>query len=545
MAQEEARMSEKNVNPGENENLEPEFDKSDGKGDSTLFSTPETAVKKGGSAGLKKQKLFLSVIALLVLLAMPAYYFVIKPMTSADDTPEPPTLMEGEGLTENHSLLMYTPLTRDDVSSIRVENSHGEYGIYYDAEDNMFFYEHNKLAECDNGIVSSLINGAITPLVIERVAEDLSNADLFGLSEGKYQAKYTLSTFGGISHTVYIGDEAPDGKSYYCRYEGRNAVYLVSANRQAVYLKAANDIIVPNLLPSMEVGEYLSVKDFAVIDGEKVKVMITYLNSEESKAEGIESAGGSFKMLKPANYAVDSTTYTHVLEQINGLKGISTLSFDPDGETIKSYGFDSPSYAVMYEYGGIEWSVFISEKNENGRYYVYSPVFKIIGEVSADKLSFLDYKITEWVDKPVFIMNINDIKTITVESDTATRIFDIDGSGKDITVTERITGFMPDVYNFRQFYKTVISVYLQDSAGYTFEEIKELEGYDGLYLTLNIETDSGVVYEYKFYPYTTRRAFYTVNGEGEMYVLRDMVTKVISDAEKVMTNTAVNAEEHS
>ena len=53
------------------------------------------------------------------------------------------------------------------------------------------------------------------------------------------------------------------------------------------------------------------------------------------------------------------------------------------------------------------------------------------------------------------------------------------------------------------------------------------------------------MYEYKFYPYTTRRAFYTVNGEGEMYVLRDMVTKVISDAEKVMTNTAVNAEEHS
>ena len=37
----------------------------------------------------------------------------------------------------------------------------------------------------------------------------------------------------------------------------------------------------------------------------------------------------------------------------------------------------------------------------------------------------------------------------------------------------------------------------------------------------------------------------TVDGKGEFYILRDMATKIITDAEKVMTNEVIDSEAHS
>ena len=160
-------------------------------------------------------------------------------------------------------------------------------------------------------------------------------------------------------------------------------------------------------------------------------------------------------------------------------------------------------------------------------------------------MQWIEWDLIKWVDYPIFMMNINDVKTIIVDSETAKRVFDLEGEGQELIVTERATGFKPDVKNFRQFYKTLLSVDMQDYVGMTEEEIKALDDKKDLYMTLTVETRAGQKTVYKFYPYSTRRAYYTVNGKGEFYVLRDMATKVITDAEKVMTNTEIDSEAHS
>jgi hypothetical protein len=77
------------------------------------------------------------------------------------------------------------------------------------------------------------------------------------------------------------------------------------------------------------------------------------------------------------------------------------------------------------------------------------------------------------------------------------------------------------------------------------DEVNALETDENLYLTLTIETRAGNVTEFKFYPYSTRRAYYTVNGEGEFYVLRDRVTKIITDAAKVVSGELVDPDANS
>ena len=87
--------------------------------------------------------------------------------------------------------------------------------------------------------------------------------------------------------------------------------------------------------------------------------------------------------------------------------------------------------------------------------------------------------------------------------------------------------------NFRQFYKTLLSIKLEGYADSTAT--------DELLLTLRYTTDAGKVWEFKFYPYSTRRCFYTVNGNGEFYVLRDILDKAISDSRRVVEGLTVDS----
>ena len=126
-----------------------------------------------------------------------------------------------------------------------------------------------------------------------------------------------------------------------------------------------------------------------------------------------------------------------------------------------------------------------------------------------------------------------------IESGDFSVEFKLDGEGETILVTDSEGGGpynADDLYNFRQFYKTVLSMQLED---YTENsDIANLE----CYMTLRITTDAGIVTEYKFYPYSTRRSFFTINGEGEFYLLTDQVTKVISDAQKILRREPVNSD---
>ena len=248
-------------------------------------------------------------------------------------------------------------------------------------------------------------------------------------------------------------------------------------------------------------------------------------------------------MLAPANYTVNDSNYSIALEVLTAFEGNSALVYAPEESDLEEYGLLNPAYTLTYEYSGIQQYILFSEKNESGNYYAYSLLFNLITEVSGSKLEWLDWDLIKWVDSPIFMMNINDVKSITVESDTAKRVFDLEGEGQELVVTERATGFQPDVKNFRQFYKTLLSVAIEDYA--PTDAVEALDMKKDLYMTLTIETRAGKTHVYKFYPYSTRRAFYTIDGEGEFYVLRDMATKVITDAEKVMTNTEIDSEAHN
>lgn len=528
--------------------LEEEAAEAKAKSESTLFAPPppetKNLTKRQKQNTMKKQRRTIIILAIIVAAAIAAYFLVVLPLVNyvEEITAETVHLLDGEELGTNDRILMFSHEEKADIQSIRVHNEYGEWGVHYDEEVEDFYIDDYPEAPYDKELFSSLIVSAGYTLSMTRVTEDAEDMSEYGLADSDNPAYYTLTTRDGEEHTVYIGDPIPTNAGYYCRYKDRNAVYVLDKTLSDTLLQPLETMITPMLTLPMSTNDYFTIKNFAIMKGEEITVLITYLEEEEKEEE---AALGSYHMLAPANYTVNDSNYSVALEQLTNFQGTSTLVYDPTEEELAEYGLLEPAYSIYYEYQGIQQSVVFSEKNENGNYYAYSLLFNLITEIDGTTNEWLDWDIIEWVDEPIFMMNINDVATITVESDTATRTFDLVGDGQELVVTERATGFQPEVYNFRQFYKTLLSIYMQDYVGMTDEEIAALDDSKDLYLTLTVETRAGVTHVYKFYPYSTRRAYYTVDGVGEFYVLRDMATKVISDAEKVMTNTEIDSEAHS
>lgn len=550
--------------------------------ESTLFSEPtkpvETLNSKRKKNLLKKQMRLLIIIAAVIAAAILSYIFVVLPMVN---TPEeiktetveklPHEVIEPTGKsyideektdtdtesgvenltivggTYNH--LMFERCARKNIAKVEVHNEHGEFEFYWDEEYEMFCVTGHPAAPYDAELFASFIVSTGITNFIERIHTECDNLEEYGLADTQNPSWYKLTTRDGNEHTVYIGDATPAGSGYYARYKDSKAVYVLSAAIGNTVLKPLENMITPQITLPMSENDYFALKDFTLLKNGEREVTISFFSANEVPPEELktENAAGVYKMLYPTNYEVNTVNYATALETFINFTGTKTVKFAPSEDDLKEYGLFEPARTVYYKYKDIEQLVAFSELTDDGTYYVYSPMYNLIAEVSDDALGWLDWKLINWVDLPMFMMNINDVQTISVKSDTAERIFDLSGTGEGLVVTERTTGFKPEVKNFRQFYRLLITTniwgYISDDRNMSEEKLAELVA-DGPYLTLTIETREGESKEFKIYPYSTNYAYYTENGEGEFCILRERAEKIVSDAEKVMTNTTIDADAH-
>ena len=87
---------------------------------------------------------------------------------------------------------------------------------------------------------------------------------------------------------------------------------------------------------------------------------------------------------------------------------------------------------------------------------------------------------------------------------------------------------------FRKFFQTLISSTVENSYEVTEEQESEIVTDSNWLLTITVTNSEGETNEYSFYsiPSSSRKAYITVNGNGNFYVLSSRVQKFISDAER-------------
>lgn len=541
------------------------------------------------------KKLTLIIVISAVIAAAVALVAIFAPGWFKTEVEQPPTLYDKEALSGSKRVLMFEQIPRENIQSIEVHNEYGDYTAYYNAETSSFCFYGLEGTPYNEELFSQLVVAAGFPIISDRFLPGDERAPLedYGLGENDDKAYYIITTRAAedkpsVSYKVFIGKPSLTEKYYYCMVDGRDIVYILEQSIKTTLLADVKSLLTPILTYPIEDNSYLTnISKIIVLKDGELFVKIGYQNTE-ANVPGVEQYGVTvpYIVTAPVEYDASTQKMTSMLGQIVNMTGSELLEYniydvvkltDENGDPIldengeqdydyvmkpdiaEKYGLASPAWDIFYTYksateGNMDIMVSVSAKqhDEDGTeyYYVASMLFDTIAKMDASSLSFLDWPLMDYLDKPIFSVNIDKVSRIKITTNDKSYDFELTGTGDDLVAVETVNGrtvFKGDdkevgtnhgIRNFRKFYQTLLSINREDF-------IEEPEGEKALLLTLEVTFRDKSVRTYKFYSYSERRCFMTINDKGEFYALRSMIKKLVSDADRLLAYETVdpNADE--
>ena len=293
---------------------------------------------------LSRQLVAVIVIASVLLVSIPLYFFVLVPFlergNETDKISAP--LIEGESLVgssvaittvnelegETVKILEYTLGKGDQTWNLRTsgelasvvgyENTPFTDNIYYlynavkrplaseriaPSVEELTAMREQKAAKMSKEELEAL--GGIGKVII--TDEDLADYEInwadYGLDDKSELNFYTVTDADGVKHTVYLGATAADGSSRYVMVEGRKAVYLLNGSISGFLCMSVLDLARPLVLQVPSDAESNYVPDSFVI-----------------YREGKQNAGDPYVRIErlPAEQALllDKTTTSVLVEYV-------------------------------------------------------------------------------------------------------------------------------------------------------------------------------------------------------------------------------------
>lgn len=510
---------------------------------------------------IKAQKRLIIIIAVLICVLAALYFAVLAPMlaTPSDVVTEAPVTVEGEIIGNGGRYQLFEQVARADMKSIEVSNTYGTYKFV--RAGTSFFIEGVSEAKYIPELFSQLVVDCGYTLASMKVGDNITDLEKYGLDAASAPASFTVTTLSGKVHKVWIGNRITTGGGYYAMYDGRNTVYALSQTLGDTVLRPIEDFISPQLAYETSLSTYFLVENFTIFKGEEQFASFRYLEENERNEQHTFSP---FLMMYPGEgLYCPSDHLDNALQNFVNFSGSEVVKLNPKQEHINQYfpnGYvnsvylvskvpnDANDYSKGYFY--VENFLFFSERHTDRDgseyYYCYSPMFKIVAKVDSHVAEFLEWDLKMWVHDNIYQSSIDSVKELQFVLDNGETVtFDLTGLSQDLIVTVKETGFRPNVKNFRQLYKMMLSITKESTHGLSDSELETLLGDENnRQLTINIKLRSGKTTTYQFYNYSDRRTYYAQDGiKGDFYVLRTMVNKLADDVLRVTRDETVNSED--
>ncbi len=482
---------------------------------------------------MRKQKKLILALVIVFAILVGAYFAVVMPIVNREEpveTTAPPETTDGEQIGASDRILMFEQITRENIQKIEVHNTYEEFT--FNRVDGGFKIEGHEDVTLDAELFASFITSCGYTLSVSRIDEPEPFSE-YGLDDAKVW--YTLTTTSGDKHTVYIGDKTVVGNGYYARYEGRDNVYILDNTVADTILEPVTKMVTP-LLSYYEYSLEKRLTYFNFFRGEELYFRLEALGAgEETDIEAM----ANYKMTFPTSY-VPAEECDTIFQSLAGLTGTETVALGTTEEDFKKFGLDKPKYQIIFEVDGVEQYLVISERQEDGTYYVGSGLFDLIARVDFATVSFVEDSLIKWVSPYIFRMNIGSVDTLEISVKDFSEIFKLEGTGETLTVTTTSNGAKVDVDNFKSLYRTLLTISIEGETGFSEEDKAEVAVDDKLFMTMKVKTRSGLERTYKFFRYSDRRSYLEINGSGDFYVLHNLVSKIRNDAEKVVKGITVD-----
>jgi len=490
---------------------------------------------------MKTHKLLIIVFACLFAFMLPSYILFIRPLLANEEEKTP----------VNDRTPMFPQVTRDEIQSIEVFNEYGSYKFYRDSSNN-FCLEGFPGLMYDQNQFAYLVTATGTTSTMMKVVDNATEEDLREYGLDTPIAHWVLTTTSGDVHTVYVGDNLITEGGYYAQYEGRNSIYIISNLIESTILQPAEKLIAPYLTTGlMSSNDYFYATNFTIWRNNELFLRIYNVPTEEmADPEAIVET----KMYFPQGYKPNDNNYFEMLYAMMTLQGTETVKIGTNSEILDEYGLLTPAYSVYYVFSNVEVYLYFSEKQEDDTYYVTSNLSnkQMITKIDASSVSWLEQDLNYWIDENPFMVNIGTVSSLDVKADgldlTFTHIHGYDEHGnktleadidvraaKETQAPTKIHLSLEEIYTYKQFFRSLLSIKIQGTDSLTDEEKAALIADDSkLIFTFSYTNLAGQVTEYKFHQYSTRHVLITINGQGEFYTHVDFLTKAASNAEKVL-----------
>ena len=491
---------------------------------------------------IKKQMRTIGICALAFIVLAAGYFFILEPLLNKSDVveEEPVELLDGEELGQGNRILITPRADRADIKNVQIKNKIDEYKMVHHLGYDIWYIEDAEMVELNGELLANFVINVGYLLSMMRVAaadiedgnEILEDQEQFGFNPNN--SHFTVTRTDDTWYKIIIGDKIPTSGGYYVMYEDVNglrpAIYILDTMLEGTILADRYAMMMPLIAkPLADQMSYMFIDNFQLYKGKDLFVELYQAPIPEDSEMLV-----NHQMRYPTAYTPDTTNYDTVLRTFVSFVGDNVVATDITEEILDEYGFGEYAYRVEFDLEEAHYIFLFSEITENNTYYVTSLDFASIIEISADKVPFLQWDMLKYVDKPVFSQHINDVSEITIITPEKTDVFTLEGLDKELRVTGN--GTVLDTENFRQYYKSILYIDWWDYEA-SPENMEPM-------LEMIIKLKRGEEYNYKFYflPTLTRRAYYTINGVGEFYILREKVLKLMSDTELALQNLPIVAD---
>ena len=497
---------------------------------------------------IRKRKLIVLISLTAFALLLVAYFAIIKPLTAAEETkpPEPLELVddiEQEG--PNSRYLMFPQVERNDVKSIRVTNVYGTYEFCRNSDGEFCVKDHETVAY-DLQLFAYLVNSTGYTLAMTKICDNASPETFaqYGLAEP--QASWTIVTNAGKSYSVDVGSKLVTGAGFYCRFVGRDSIYILAQSLEYTVLQPIEKLVSPTLISGIDSNDYYMMDNFMILHGD-TPFFSTRIKDKDEQND--PDALMEAEVIYPGRYEPSDDVYYGALNTISTLTGTSVVKLGYTEDDLKRYGLFEPAYTIGFKYKDEEIMLFFSEQQEDGTYYALSSLFPdTISVCDGDTVSFLQADVLSWISPYVFRYYITAISEFSIRDSSGETVFTLshgtDKNGNallDVSTNKGKNIPNAEVYNFRLFYKVLISIAIKGDAPFTEDEVADKVANEEPYLVFKYKDLSGKTTELAFYRYSTRRSLLTVNGRGQFYVYTDILDKISGDVVRVLNDEEIDS----
>lgn len=280
------------------------------------------------------------------------------------------------------------------------------------------------------------------------------------------------------------------------------------------------------------------------------------------------------------------------------------VKLGPSSADLEKYGLDNPAHVISFIYhetvAGSQQPVdqynlvHFSDKQEDGYYYAYSPIYDMIVAVAESEVPYLTWEPIDWYEREYFLGNILYTTDIFAESSLLDDPlhFRLDFSsvekndngaptsvdGLKIFANEKLINYdlmvhkpvdeyveETSLYNFQRLYVVMASGSLEETADLTEEEMAALRAQDDsaclLKLTFFQDDRTGAAdgtryLVYRFYQVSERRVYMTLevldapdlslsnpeNAQGLFYASASYCKKIVADINRYLTGEEITIE---